>query len=1001
MKLYAYHTPDIPKHDGYLKIGETNGSVEERVKQQGRELDIEKNVAWQDAVITERTSIDKRLRRFLKEQGFQVRQFGTGHDTEWVKCTVGDIERAFEIVKRQIYDEEKQREEVGNQFYLEIRNWFYWTTQDNHSIDADYALRLVIRLLFCFFLREKNELVPKELLDQSIEKYLKSDEEHSYYKGILRNLFFHSINTPDNRKYENEKLLVDKKNVRGWFSAIPFLNGGLFDEHEKDDIPIGNDYFFSEKRERHLTELGETCDVYGIITILSKYQYKLSLDDLLDQAEYGKTVDPEFIGKVFESLLACIDTDSKATRRKITGSYYTPREIVDYMVSEALDAYLETIPLSLWERDGVRAFTAPNTPHPSPLPEGEGTAEYLLQCRILDPACGSGAFPCGIMNEIMRRLDPHRTLSTLDRYRKKLKIVQEVIYGVDIQPMAVQITLLRFFLSLIQEIVPDKQKANYGIDPLPNLETKFVCADALIGLKKEKQRKFESPIVKSTLKNLLKIRSQYTTASTPHEKRNLQELDESTRTMLAIAMEECGEWKRDTAELVRDWNPYSQMKSAPFFDPQWMFGVSEGFDIVIGNPPYVESRCASVSAKLKKAYQNQVQLDFGSLSQYITKGSDLLIYFFPRSITLLSEDGIGMLIVQNGWLNTDYGAKASKFLVKTLQYVRVIDSPFRHFDRASANINTVITQFKKQSKEKKIYFDTMRKNGGTIVTQQGKSFDLKNSTLFDMKWGMILATDSASFSILKKVIEKGKTLYQSFYTVGQGINVSKNTFIPKHERPKFEQKTNIINAVFKEYQYTYSRFSYFLYHPFKPSDSDISVLKTINVEEFGNGEFTRQYPSIIMPRGVGSLHFAGLLNGKALSNSFVDVYVNTQDEEKKLNVWLFCNSSLFFLYRELSGRKNLGGGLLKSEAADIKQFPLYFPIADKETILSIESEMGKPVSLPNRLEMSVQKKIDDLVFSYFEIDPESQANIISELLRLFRLRCEKAKTVVTKKTGKN
>jgi hypothetical protein len=111
----------------------------------------------------------------------------------------------------------------------------------------------------------------------------------------------------------------------------------------------------------------------------------------------------------------------------------------------------------------------------------------------------------------------------------------------------------------------------------------------------------------------------------------------------------------------------------------------------------------------------------------------------------------------------------------------------------------------------------------------------------------------------------------------------------------------------------------------------------------------------------------------------------------KFNIWLFCNSSLFFLYRELSGRKNLGGGLLKSEAADIKQIPLYFPIADKETICSIVSEMGEPINLPDRLETPVQKEIDALVFSYFEIEPESQTRIISELLRQFHFRCNKAK----------
>jgi hypothetical protein len=239
------------------------------------------------------------------------------------------------------------------------------------------------------------------------------------------------------------------------------------------------------------------------------------------------------------------------------------------------------------------------------------------------------------------------------------------------------------------------------------------------------------------------------------------------------------------------------------------------------------------------------------------------------------------------------------------------------------------------------------------------------------------------------IIEKGKTIDQSFYSIGQGINVNKNTFISKQEKHKFAQKFNIINAVFKEYQYTYTKFAYFLYHSFKPNQPDISSLEVIDKEEFTNGQ--RQYPAIIMPRGIGGLHFAGLLNSRALSNSFVDVYVNTQDEEKKLNIWLFCNSSLFFLYRELSGRKNLGGGLLKSEAADIKQFPLYFPIANKETILSIIGEMGEPVSLQDRLKTSVQKKIDELVFSYFEIASKFQSQVTDELLRLFHLRCSKAK----------
>jgi hypothetical protein len=457
-------------------------------------------------------------------------------------------------------------------------------------------------------------------------------------------------------------------------------------------------------------------------------------------------------------------------------------------------------------------------------------------------------------------------------------------------------------------------------------------------------------------------------------------------------MEEAGELTHDTANLLLQWNPYDQMKSTAFFDSIWMFGV-EKFDIVIGNPPYVESRSASVTEELKKQYQDQVKTEFGNSAQYITKGSDLLIYFFPRSITLLVEQGIGMLIVQNGWLNTDYGMKAAQFLIKTLQYIKITNSPFRHFNRESANINTVITTFQKQSDTKKICFDMMIKDGNNIATINKKSFDFENSILSDLKWGMIMSTDEDILSVLIKIIKNGKKFdQQSIYSIGQGINVNQKTFISKNEKSKFRSKNNIIYAVFKEYEYVYTNFSYFLYHSFEPNKYDISVLETIDAEEFGaDKNFTRKYPSIILPRGIGAIHFAGLLNDNILSNSFVDIYVQSQDEEKKLNIWLFCNSSLFFLYREVSGRKNLGGGLLKSEAADIKLFPLYFPIADKKTILSIKDKIGTPCNLHDRLKTAVQQEIDNLIFSYFKIPAKLQKRIINELVRLLNFRCNKAK----------
>ena len=461
MKLYAFKTHEKAKHSGYLKICETNGDVEKRVEQECHELNVRKEIVWRDAVITDRRGIDKMIHRYLVDQGFQIQQFDlTGKDTEWVKCTVADVEKAFAVVKEKLYHDEIKRQTLCNKFYLEIRNWYYWTTEE--SKNPDYTLRIAVRLLLCFFFQEKG-IMPKELFDEHfIKENLKENEEHRYFHAILRNLFFHCLNTPikEREEPEHKKLIKNIRVVKEQFQKIPFLNGGLFYEQEGDDFPLNDDYFFSEFRTRHLCELGGKEKVAGIIKILSQYHYKLTVDDLFDQ-EYSQTVDPEFIGKIFESLLSCIDTDNKETRRKVTGSYYTPREIVDYMVNRSLDIYLQN-----------------------------DLNTDLLRCKILDPACGSGAFPCGIMNEIMQRLDPDKQLSQKERYHKKLLILKNVIFGVDIQPMAVQISTLRIFLSLIQEIIPDKKKENYGIEPLPNLETKFICANTLIGLASKKQGYF-------------------------------------------------------------------------------------------------------------------------------------------------------------------------------------------------------------------------------------------------------------------------------------------------------------------------------------------------------------------------------------------------------------------------------------------------------------------------------------------------------------------------------
>ncbi|MDR2117595.1 MAG: N-6 DNA methylase, partial [Planctomycetaceae bacterium] len=375
--------------------------------------------------------------------------------------------------------------------------------------------------------------------------------------------------------------------------------------------------------------------------------------DLFD-LEYSQTIDPEFIGKVFESLLACIDADTKENRRKTTVSFYTPREIVDYMVNESLDAYLQN-------------------------------NNDLLQCKILDPACGSGAFPCSIMNEIMRRIDPDKKLSQQERYHKKLEILQKVIYCVDIQSMAVQISSLRLFLSLIQEIIPDKKKDNYGIEPLPNLETKFVCANTLIGLKKEKQGRLELPEIKRTVKQLKLNREQHFMASTVTEKERLRKYDNDLRKLLSEAMEDAGALSHETAKLLLQWNPYDQTKSTPFFDPQWMFGIDNGFDIVIGNPPYVfarNSKSKGFSEDSKAYYYEHYELSEYQINLYPL--------FFEKGTNLLTKNGYLTYITPNNWLTLNTNQKLRRFILEKSNITIVV---FYKRVFANADVDSAVVLF--------------------------------------------------------------------------------------------------------------------------------------------------------------------------------------------------------------------------------------------------------------------------------------------------------------------
>ncbi|MCZ7593006.1 MAG: DUF4391 domain-containing protein [Kiritimatiellae bacterium] len=383
---------------------------------------------------------------------------------------------------------------LNERFYRELANWYFWALPqvefpadlepDDEKRRATGLIRLLTRLIFCWFLKEKN-LIPEKLFHPTdLAKILKgfdpeSETCSSYYLAILQNLFFATLNqrmgkdsngkpyrvfamdegfaknrtTYDiNNLYRYEKLFAcSPDEAIALFADIPFLNGGLFEcldrTEESTDKKLYLDGFSrnASKRphvpDRLFFDSGETADlsdiyddrqrraekVTGLIPILNRYKFTIVENTPIDQEI---ALDPELLGKVFENLLASYNEETKSTARKQTGSFYTPRPIVEYMVDESLKAHLvgALAGCGLAEKDARAGldilFAYTEREHPFYEREIAALLDAIHTCKILDPACGSGAFPMGMLHKlvfVIHKLDPgQRALeATPDRRRRE------------------------------------------------------------------------------------------------------------------------------------------------------------------------------------------------------------------------------------------------------------------------------------------------------------------------------------------------------------------------------------------------------------------------------------------------------------------------------------------------------------------------------------------------------------------------------------------------------
>ena len=510
-------------------------------------------------------------------------------------------------------------------------------------------------------------------------------------------------------------------------------------EEKQSKVP---DYlFFSEEQDVDLNEIFGTKNkkykVKGLVNLLESYKFTVAENTPIEEEI---ALDPELLGKVFENLLASYNPETQTTARKQTGSFYTPREIVNYQVDESLLEYLKQKCNGFPDLENRLRDLFSYSENPNPFNENETKIliKAINNCKMLDPACGSGAYPMGMLHKmvhILTKLDPDNSKwkaeqeekiigdkikelekdkkaieglsdaavkekarkavderlkeikeifeseNNFDDYSRKLFLIENCIYGVDIQPIAVQIAKLRFFISLIIDQNKQEGKENFGIRSLPNLETKFVAANSLIGLDRPEQTLLRNIHIEEKEKELKDLRHNYFTAKTRREKIQYQTQDKKLRKEIAKLLEDDG-WNTTVAKQIVAFDPYDQNLSAPFFESEWMFGLTDGFDIVIGNPPYL--------IIAKDEFQNKY-------AQYYTlqEGKpDLYRIFIEKTFSLLKKSGVASFITPNTFLTIPSAEKIRRYIVNNTTLNSIINYDQTVFESASVNSIVYVLKFK-------------------------------------------------------------------------------------------------------------------------------------------------------------------------------------------------------------------------------------------------------------------------------------------------------------------
>ncbi|ETD22744.1 Eco57I restriction-modification methylase domain-containing protein [Helicobacter macacae] len=912
----------------------------------------------------------------------------------------------------------------------------YDTTQKR-----EFILRLFSRILFCKFL-EKKGIIKANLWDTSLSA--------DYYHEVLEPLFFTTLNTPqDSRDYG-----FLPPQIVEILSTIPYLNGGLFS-------PQTSDYFIPSNPHTHANTLKIDNALFDrLFATLDSYHFTI---DEADESAEEVALDPELLGQIFESLLSQLFTDNKLDKldknslRKSTGSYYTPSEIVRYMVRSAIllhlqthlkgkvdSAYLQSLVFedfahspSFAEGDKGGGYdfakSTPNFCHTegearsiqkdsiysqrgsifdeksglcshergnktkASIDEASGKLHDLSQkdnalilatlstLKILDPACGSGAFPMGILSEIIRLQDLLGDLRPY--YARKLEILQSCIYGIDIQPMATEIARLRCFLSLIVDENPSDIKS------LPNLEFKFISANSLLPLQTElrdsKGRQLGSDLYESGLDELRQIRLD---TFTSHDKDALQSRYQATCDKISQSL--FFEAEGDTP--LTKWKPFNPHNVADFFDSTYMFGV-ESFDIVIGNPPYIRGQNIPNKEAISKSY---VGFACGS--------ADIYTYFFAKGFGLLKQKGTLSYIVSNKFTKASYGQNLRNLILQN-QIVFYVDCDgVKIFDNAKVDsciisisktkpihtfsyskvaslqnfANDIYTNIQKipQQNLNPKFFSFEPQSKSTDLVQKIKSFELKFSQIAQIAKGSSSGNDDVflfDFVLESKKLYKVKNDFGEFelekdllqpFVYGENIRRYEYCKYATYILYPYDNQNALIksNTMSKKYpliyQYLQDRKSLLMQRKIKLNDDDFYKFSAIR------NPHTYNKPKVMIPDLLNHSRFGFDNVGFYHNASIHNVYLKQGYKNLEKMILGVLNSRLFWFFIRHSSA-NLGSAtrLMPSYLNDFS-----FPKIDSNN-QDLADEIGSLVDRTlesksqNKDTNEFEKQIDDLVYELYNL----------------------------------